>query len=67
MIHKLPFKAISKSSHIATQMTKVISQYIELTSIKEDGQVVPDDQNLIYILRPLSLKIQVERRTKAPQ
>jgi len=29
--------------------------------------VVPDDQNLIYILRPLSLKVQVERRTKAPQ
>jgi hypothetical protein len=38
-------------------MSKTIQQYIEYTSLKEGDPHVVDDPNLIYILRPLSLKI----------
>ena len=49
-------------------MRKCIERYIELTDLKEgDDKRVLDDPSLIYILRPLSLKILIERKTEKPE
>lgn len=68
MIHKLPMKMLSKNSEVSDRMRNSIQRYIELTDVKENDEVrILDDPSLTYILRPLSLRILVQRRTEKPE
>jgi hypothetical protein len=48
-------------------MTQCIQSYLDLTNQERQGQQAPDDPNLLYILRPLSLKVFLCRKTEPPE
>ena len=49
-------------------MQKSIQSYLTLLNSKsEEANKNADDPNLIYILRPLSLRVIVERSTEKPE
>ena len=68
MIHRESRHLMSQAHLVSKRMRDLIQQYVRLTDCPEEEQhSVVDDPSLIYILRPLSLKLIILRRTEKPE
>jgi len=69
MIHRNIIHMTKRHQETIAQMNDCIKSYMDLTDIQSevDRAKVKDDPNLIYILRPLSLRIFAQRKTEKPE
>ena len=68
MIHRVSRHLLSQPAQVSQRMRDIVKQYVELTDCAEEDQhKVVDDPDLIYILRPLSLKVVIQNRTEKPE